>query len=139
RTLDDNQRTWHTKLKLSLWADKTTPKRSIGNSPYKLVYGKEVVLPISLELPALELMKQLELSEFKPMEARYVELMELEEIREYAVHMIEKDQALVKRWFDKKARAKTFQEGNLVLKWDADQAKPGKHSKFDAIWSGPYM
>ena len=61
------------------------PKRSTGNSPYKLVYGKEAVLPISLELPALEIMKHLELSEFEPMEARYVELMELEEIREHAV------------------------------------------------------
>ncbi|KAH9329866.1 hypothetical protein KI387_001974, partial [Taxus chinensis] len=34
---------------------------------------------------------------------------------------------------------KTFQDGDLVLKWDADRAKPGRHSKFDAIWSGPYM
>ncbi|KAH9322288.1 hypothetical protein KI387_016927, partial [Taxus chinensis] len=73
------------------------------------------------------------------MEAKYAELMELEEIREHAVLMIEKDQALVKIWFDKKARARTFQEGDLVLKWDADQAKLGRHSKFDAIWSGPYM
>ncbi|KAH9296662.1 hypothetical protein KI387_044242 [Taxus chinensis] len=97
RTLDENQRTWHTKLKLVLWANRITPKRSTGNSPYKLVYGKEAVLPISLELPALELMKQLELSEFEPMEARYAELMELEEIREHAVQTIEKYQALVKR------------------------------------------
>ncbi|KAH9302572.1 hypothetical protein KI387_014155, partial [Taxus chinensis] len=71
-----------------------TLKRSIGSSPYKLVYGKEAVLPISLDLPALELMKQFELSEFEQMEARYAELMELEEIREHAVQMIEKDQAL---------------------------------------------
>ena len=73
------------------------------------------------------------------MEARYADLMELKEIREHAIQTIEKDQALVKRWFDKKARARTFQEGDLVLKWDADRAKPGRHSKFDAIWSGPYM
>ena len=97
------------------------------------------MLPISLEFLALELMKQLELSKFEPMEARYVELIELEEIRGHAVQMIEKDQTLVKIWFDKKVREKTFQEGDLVPKWDADWAKPGRHSKFDAIWSGPYM
>ncbi|KAH9317416.1 hypothetical protein KI387_019185, partial [Taxus chinensis] len=68
RNLDENQRTWHTRLKSALWADRITPKRSIGNSPYKLVYGKEAVLPISLELPALELMKQFELSKLEPME-----------------------------------------------------------------------
>lgn len=54
------------------------------------------------------------------MEARYAKMMELEEIREHSVQMIEKYQALVKRLFDKKARARTFQEGDLVLKWDAD-------------------
>ncbi|KAH9323560.1 hypothetical protein KI387_018199, partial [Taxus chinensis] len=69
RTLDENQRTWHTKLKSALWVDRITRKRSTGNSPDKLVYGKEAVFPISLELPTLELMKQLELSEFKPMDA----------------------------------------------------------------------
>ncbi|KAH9303485.1 hypothetical protein KI387_043847, partial [Taxus chinensis] len=94
RTLDENQRTWHTKLKSALWASRIMPKRSTGNSPYTLVYGKEAVLPISLELSALDLMKQLELSKFEPMEARYAELMELEEIREHVVQTIEKDQAL---------------------------------------------
>ncbi|KAH9326368.1 hypothetical protein KI387_006546, partial [Taxus chinensis] len=79
------------------------------------------MFPISLELPTLELMNQLELSEFKPIEARYVELMELGEIGEHAMQSIEIDQDLVKRWFDKKARARTFQEGDLVLKWDVDR------------------
>ena len=45
----------------------------------------------------------------------------------------------MKRNFDKKARVRTFREGDLVLKWDADRAKPGRHSKFDALWSGPYL
>ncbi|KAH9292031.1 hypothetical protein KI387_042788, partial [Taxus chinensis] len=68
RNLDENQRSWHTKLKSALWADRITPKRSTGNSPFRLVYGREAILPMSLELPTLELMKQLELLEFEPME-----------------------------------------------------------------------
>ncbi|KAH9295602.1 hypothetical protein KI387_039190, partial [Taxus chinensis] len=28
---------------------------------------------------------------------------------------------------------------DIVLKWDVDRAKPGNHTKFDTIWSGPYM
>ncbi|KAH9323618.1 hypothetical protein KI387_018257, partial [Taxus chinensis] len=83
------------------------------SSPFKLVYGKEAVLPISLELPALELMKQLELAKFEPIEIRYEELIELEEAREHVVKTMEKDQALIKKRFDKKAKARTFQVGDL--------------------------
>ncbi|KAH9289484.1 hypothetical protein KI387_033601, partial [Taxus chinensis] len=36
RTLKDNQRAWHLMLNSALWADRVTPKRSVGNSPYKL-------------------------------------------------------------------------------------------------------
>ncbi len=45
----------------------------------------------------------------------------------------------MKRSFDKKARARIFRDGDLVLKWDADREKPGRHSKFDSLWSGPYL
>lgn len=55
RTMDENQRSWHVKLKTALWADRITPKRAIGNSPSILVYGREARLPLSLELPSLEL------------------------------------------------------------------------------------
>ena len=54
RTIEDNQRCWHQKLRTALWADRITPKSSIGNSPFILVYGREARLPISLEFPALK-------------------------------------------------------------------------------------
>lgn len=46
---------------------------------------------------------------------------------------LEIHQQQVKRSFNKKAKARIFREGDLVLKWDADRAKPRKHSKFDAL------
>lgn len=63
RALQENQRDWHSKLKSSLWFDRITPKKFIGNSPYMLVYGKEARLPISTEFPALDLANQLVLFE----------------------------------------------------------------------------
>ena len=62
-TIEDNQRCWHQKLRTTLWVDRITPKRSIGNSPFMLVYGREARLSISLEFPTLELAHQLELVE----------------------------------------------------------------------------
>ena len=36
----ENQRSWHSALPNALWANRVTPKSSIGVSPYTLVYGK---------------------------------------------------------------------------------------------------
>jgi transposase InsO family protein len=47
RLLEDNKRAWNSKLKFALWADRVTTKRSIGLSPFQLVYGAEVCLPFS--------------------------------------------------------------------------------------------
>lgn len=46
----------------------------------------------------------------------------------------------MKKWFDiQKATSKNFKEEDLVLKWDEDRTKSGKHKKFEALWSKPYM
>ena len=51
----ENQRSWHLALPNALWADRVTPKNSLGVSPYTLVYGKEVVLPPNIMLPSSRL------------------------------------------------------------------------------------
>ena len=104
-----------------------------------LVYGREARLSISLEFPTLELDHQLELIEDDAMIVRMAELMEMEEKRSQAMQTLKTHQQQVKKSFDKKARVRIFREGDLVLKWDADREKLGRHSKFDALWSGPYL
>lgn len=79
RTKEDNQRCWYQNLRTALLANRITPKRAIGNSPFMLVYGKEARLPISLELSCLELDHQLELMESDAMSIRMEKLMDLEE------------------------------------------------------------
>ena len=48
KLLEDNKRSWHTKLKYALWDDMISTKRAIGMSPFQLVYGSEVVFLASL-------------------------------------------------------------------------------------------
>ena len=43
KTVVENQRDWHTALDTALWADRVTPRISLGTSPYFLVYGKESI------------------------------------------------------------------------------------------------
>ena len=40
--------------------------------------------------------------------------------------------------FDKKTKKEIFQEGDLVLKWDAKREENSKHGKFDNLWFGPF-
>lgn len=79
RTLEENQRQWHLKLGTTLWDDRITPKRALGNSPFMLVYGREESFSLSFELPSLDLAHQLELLENDALSMRYVEITELEE------------------------------------------------------------
>ena len=53
KLLEDNKRSWHTKLKYALWADIISTKRAIGMSPFQLVYGTEVIFPASLGIPVM--------------------------------------------------------------------------------------
>jgi hypothetical protein len=51
RLLEDNKKEWDSKLKFSLWADRVTTKRSLGISPFQLVYGTETTF--HLRFPCL--------------------------------------------------------------------------------------
>ena len=56
KMLFENKRSWDTKLKFSLWANRLTIKKSIGTSPFQLVYGVDVVFPVQLVTPVIKFM-----------------------------------------------------------------------------------
>jgi hypothetical protein len=51
KLLEDNKKAWDSKLKFSLWDDRVTTKRSLGLSPFQLVYGVEAIFPTQLAFP----------------------------------------------------------------------------------------
>lgn len=112
----------------------------MGNSPYVLIYGKETKLPISIEFPSLELVDQLVLFEKDdPLRQRYIKLLELEEERNRAFQKMEYQQLITTRAFDKRAIARIFKEGDLILRWNVLLSRPGHHNKFDHMWAGPFL
>ena len=44
---------WYDELQPVLWAYRTTPRRSTGETPFSLVYGMETVVPAELNVPGL--------------------------------------------------------------------------------------
>jgi hypothetical protein len=53
--LTENKKVWHVHLKYDLWANRISTKKSIGISPFQMVYGTDVVLPINISLPVMKL------------------------------------------------------------------------------------
>ena len=56
--MEENRKNWHKKLTNALWADRLTTKKSIGTSPYELVYGMEVVFPSYLGVLVMKLLQE---------------------------------------------------------------------------------
>jgi hypothetical protein len=52
---------------------------------------------------------------------------------------INKRQQVVKRYFDKSTTSRYFQKYQLVLLWNKAKEKPSFHTKFEALWIGPYQ
>lgn len=55
KTVAANRKNWADKLNETLWAYRITWKNTTGFSPYQIVYGKEVMLPIELQIHTYKL------------------------------------------------------------------------------------
>jgi hypothetical protein len=55
----ENKTSWQLQLFSALWAYHTSVKTANGFTPFQLVYGIEVVLPIDYEIPSLKLKVEL--------------------------------------------------------------------------------
>lgn len=51
KLLAENKRSWDSKLRFALWADRISTKKSIGTSPFQLGYGTDAVIPLQLGMP----------------------------------------------------------------------------------------
>jgi hypothetical protein len=58
KLLTENKKSWDSKLKYALWDDRINTKRSLGTSPFQLVYGIDVVFPTQLGLPVLKFLQE---------------------------------------------------------------------------------
>jgi hypothetical protein len=138
KLLEKNARGWDSKLKFALWDDRVTCKKSIGTSPFKLVYGTEAIFPVQLALSVAKFLQETD-SEPSDLTRRIHNLVELQQDREQLLEKTELHQERIKETFYKKVKSDVFKTGDLVLKWDAARQEKGKHGKFETLWTGPFV
>ena len=138
KLLEDNKKSWHTKLVHALWADRLTSKKSIGMSPFQLVYGTDAIFPTSLGVPVMKFLQEFQ-AEDNDMIRRINQTIHLQQTREEVYNKALQKQDSIKKLFDRRTKASNFNIGDKILKWDSRREDKGKHGKFDNLWLGPYL
>ena len=136
--LHENKKSWHLKLINALWEDRICIKRSIGTSPFEIVYGVQALFPISLAVLVMKLIQEQE-EEPNSVQRRINQMITLEEKREHIYNESQLFQQMVKKTHDRRVKEENFQLNDYVLKWDARIEDKGKHGKFGNLWKGPYQ
>jgi hypothetical protein len=54
--LTENKKSWDSKIKYALWADRISTKKSLETSPFHLLYGVDTIFPTHLGIPVLKLL-----------------------------------------------------------------------------------
>eukprot|EP00253_Pinus_taeda_P029585 PITA_29585 len=84
KTVAMNRKNWEEKLKDALWAYRITWKNTIGFTPYQLVYGKEVMLPIEFQIHTYKMAEDLGIDLNEAQQERIQQLNQLDEMRQQA-------------------------------------------------------
>lgn len=134
KRLQESKNKWPEELPNVLWTYKTSPRTSTGETPFKLAYGTEAMLPIEVGSP---LHRVINFEEVANEDGLRVNLDLVDEVRDQAVTRMEKYKEKTRDYFGKKARVKSFKVGDLVLR-DKEASDPANTGKLMPKWEGQY-
>jgi hypothetical protein len=127
---------WHLNVPVVLWDYMTTCKRLTWNTPFILVYGQEVIVPLDYLIPSLCIETITCMTKRGVAQEILAQLMELEEDKIISGFHQEVQKAKDKAWHDRHIKKNIFKEGDMVLLYDSKYLQhPGK---LRMHWLGPY-
>ncbi|XP_075653107.1 uncharacterized protein LOC142623556 [Castanea sativa] len=113
KRLDNAKGRWVEELPHVLWAYRTMPQRSIGETPFSMTYGMEAVIPLESGFPTL---KSDQYNNVSNRDMQHDSLNTIEERREVASVKMGSYQQKLKQTYDKGVKSRPLVPGDLVLR-----------------------
>ena len=135
KRLDDAKGRWVEEFSHVLWTYRTTPQRSIGETPFSMTYGVEAVIPLEIGFPTLRT------SSFNP--SNNNELLEksldfIEERRKSAMIQLAYYQHKLKHGYYANVKLRPLAPDDLVLRKVLGITKNPVWRKLRPNWEEPY-
>jgi hypothetical protein len=122
---------WPDKLIKVVWNHNTAVSRSMGFTPFKLLFGDEAITPEEARRGSIRTLASAEDEDNCKITKDTIE-----ETRLQVVDHINKYQAKTIKWHDQKVKLKNIRPGHLVL-WRV--ANPDTVGKLQLKWEGPFL
>jgi hypothetical protein len=139
KKIEENPKRWHEVLLEALWVHRISKHSATNVTPFELVYGQEVILPIEVNLNDLRIARQ---NELLVLDYHNLMLDILDEVfneRVKALGEIERDKLRVVRTNNKRVKERSFQVGDLVWKTILPiGSRSNKFGKWSPNWEGSY-
>ena len=135
KRLDDAKGRWVEKLPHVLQTYRTTPRKSIGETPFSMTYGAETVIPLENGFPT---MRTSAFTSDGNSELLRKNLDLIEERRENAMVQLAYYQHKLKQGYDMNVKLRPLTPKDLVLRKVLGNTKNPAWGKLGSNWEGAY-
>ena len=126
---------WPDELLSILWAYRTTVRTPTGETPFRLTYGNEAVIPAEVGLTSYRVHNH---DEGRNDEAIRLQLDLVDEVRAIAEQRLVRYQDCMAKHYNSWVWHRDFEVGDLVLRKVMGAARDPTQGKLDPNWEGPY-
>ena len=133
--LDDAKGAWLKELPNVLWAYRTTARTSTGETPFRLNYGTEAVIPVKVGVTST---RRAAFSEEGNDDKLWLNLDCLDEVRDKASSKMAKYQQKMTEYYNKRVKLRQLDIRDLILCKVTPATKNPTQGKLGPTWEGPY-
>ena len=119
-----------------LWAYRTTPRASTGETPFFLAFGSEAVIPVEIGVHSLRVQNHDPITNDEEL---HINLYLVEEVREMVVVRNAEYKRRMVKFYNLRVKHRSFQPCDLVLKKVILATKDSREGKLGPNWEGPYL